>query len=852
MKKYSMVASLAAVMLALGIVSPSALAVEAGDPSVPDDPSATQLDTAPSEEPFAAPEDEELPGPAAVEPDPVQPEATDPAPGVEVPDPADDLTSEAPAVELPAEVNPSASRSATEGTSAAPESSAMEISPMSVGTFPEIADLLDPDSMWPLPTGMAIAELDPAFKRGSDGYHDPFAIVGGFAIPDVSLLATPLKQALKGQLCSNPLVTGGVDAAIRLATGVEILPTILTRVDATNPDAAGLCSAYVDGLDPTEILNMVPLDVRITMTNQDDPSDVRQVTVPFRSGSLSMINGYIFGAMSTDFPGGYFNAGTYTIDAELMADATVGLPEQTVMTTVNWTGRSIRFPFPTVTGVTDVDISFPPIDLNYTFENEPIAKLMNQPTMTIIEAPTVDASWDYSVGLQVNGAGYDGTVTGKVGFGDSLENFNQYFRTDLQLYRVGSLRPLETVSVALNDDFTFSYDFPDLAPGRYFAVPSISSTRLLPVPVTGDMTYLQVVDVKADFESPVLGCGQESGNYQMSGSIHNNLVAPISVTVELNGPDGVLDSQTVAPTRTHFDLSAQVPPGSYFGTITARDARPVIIDGPDVIEGECAAITNVQWSPPSAENVCPAMTADSTIGGTVIGYGEGYNLAVAVYPGARSDGAEPIFTQDNVPVDPADGSFAVPVQNLPGGLYLGVVTLTYQNGESEEVAFETSEEVALTVTARPCGSLSDVAFVEPVVANVCPAATAYTTLTGAVAQLHDHSRVTYELYYGAGPANAQLKPVPGHTGTVTIKADGSFAVPVSGLGTGNYTARVTLFVGENEVESAQTTLEVKSVECTTPGPAALANTGAGILPILLLGVCAIGAGFALTRRSRKC
>ncbi|MFZ1382124.1 MAG: hypothetical protein WAS54_04955 [Scrofimicrobium sp.] len=857
MSRYSIVASFATAVLALGVLAPSALADQEGGAV---DEGLVSSETA---QPTDVQGDAQNPV-AGDESDPGTPTDTDEATGTpdesdagvpvdsdtDTPEVSDDLGENA--IQAPSD---DAVLEVEEGD--VPESGLLSTpSPRSIGTFPSIEEILNPSSLWPLPTGIATAEPDPVFKRGSSGYHDPFLVAGGFAIPNIDLLADPLKQALKGELCSNSAVTVAVDATVRATTLQKILPTVLTKIDSKNPDAAGLCAAYVDSLAPSEILSLVPLNVKVTMTNRADSSDVRETTVPFESGNFVLGQGYVFAAKSTDFPGGYFNAGTYDIEAELMADTTVALPQTTVTTTVNWTGQKAVWgwpPFQTVTGVSDIDVTFPPIDIGYTFNNQPIAKLINKPTMTIVEAPTINASWDYSVGLRVNDEGYDGLVSGSVSYGGTLENYNQNFRTDLLLYKVGTITPVQRVSVALDENFQFSHQFTGLSQGNYYAIPAISSDRILPVPVTGDITRLQVLKVRADFHAPTLDCLQESGTYQLEGSVHNNEFAPVFVKVELNGPDGSLGSQTVLPTRTHFDISSSAAGiGDYSATFSAKGAKSVTVAGPSVSMGECAAVVDLQWDPSEATNSCPAMTADSTLSGVVEGYRDGYSVAINVF----TNGAEePFISESDVAVD-ENGAFSLLAEGLDAGTYNATVDLTYK-GE-----FVEQQSAELTVEVTECGALENVMFDPSSTANVCPATTADSTLSGEVLHYRsdDHS-VAYELFVATGNEEDPWAPVEGRAGAIEVKEDGTFSLPMTGLPAGEYTAWVTLMAGDEWIDEFEVPLNVTVADCPKPKPTpdngapkkseTLPDTGAFVFPVFLVGVGALGAGHALKRRSRK-
>lgn len=834
MRRRSLVASVAAAVLALGVVTPAAVAVQSGGSEDPGtiDPGVGIVEGGESTE-----------GPPAVE-------GESPAEGAEE-------AEEAPATETgtPAEEG-------EDGDVAA----VLSLDEGAVGALPGVDALLDPNAFWPLPTGFATAQPDPVFKRGSAGYHDPFVVAGGFAIPNIDLLAAPLKAVLKSQACDNVAVTTAVSTAVRVAATIRVLPVILTDVDGMTPDATGLCQNYIDSLAPSDLLSLVPLDVNITMTNQNDPSDVCETTVPFESGNFILGTGYVFAAKSTDFPGGYFNPGTYTIEAELLADASIGMPSKTVTTTVEWTGTRYTGlpPKPvTVTGTDDVSISFPPsipgFDINYTFTNEPIAKLLNKPTMTVIEAPAVDASWDYHVGLRVNDEGYDGVVKGTVDFSGSLDVYNSYFRTDIQLFRVGNLLPVQTARVDLNEDFGFSYKFTDLGVGNYYAVPVVSSTKFLPVPVEGDATRLQVVNIRADFEAPELDCLQETGVYTLKGSVHNNLIAPTFVKVTLDGQEGEIGSDSVLPTRTHYEISKDVSAGEYGATFSAWGAKSVTVAGPAVAEAKCAEL-NIEWDPFEATNVCPAMTAGSTLKGTIDQYGEGYAVSVVVTNVETGDvEAEQSEVEIATDVDnPGVGTFAIEVPELGAGAYDAEAVLTYKGEVVEEHL--TQLEVEIT----DCGALVDVEFVDPVAKNVCPATTADATLTGSVENAREDHDVTYELFIATGDEGELWTPT-GDEGAVGIEEDGTFSVLATGLDAGSYKALVTLSAGEEVVETTSAYMKVEITDCEKPAPTptptpkpggdskpgTLPKTGMIGLPILLLGVAGVTGGYALKRRANK-
>lgn len=851
MRRRSLVASITAAVLALGVATPMAMAVQTGD------------ETAAGLEPVAL-----IESPETV----VVPEAeAGEAPDVEATAPAEEaVVEDSPAVEeeLPAEgvgdeadtdVVAPVEEDAEEAQDPA-EEDAFSVETHAIGTIPGLDELLDPSALWPLPTGFGTAEPDPVFKRGPSGFHDPFVVGGGFLFPNLDLLAAPLQSVLKSELCGNPTVTTAVNTAVRIAATVKVLPVILTDIDGMSPDAVGLCESYVDSLTPSDVLSLTPLNVSITMTNRDDPSDVRSTTVPFESGSFILGTGYVFAALSTDFPGGYFNAGTYDITAELMTDASVGLPARTMSTTVDWTGRRLAFPPSIVSGTDVVNVDFPPIDLSYTFTNEPIAKLLNTPTMTVVEAPTVDASWDYSVGLRVNDDGYDGIVDGTVGFSGSLDDFNAYFRTDILLYRVGNVVPVERIRVALDEDFNFSHEFTDLGVGNYYAIPVVSSTRFLPVPVQGDLTRLQVINIRADFEVPELDCLEELGTYTLKGSVHNNAVAPIPVKVTLTGPagDGVLGSEIVLPTRTHYEISSDVGPGDFYGaTFSALGAKTVTIDGPAVAEPTCAEVV-ILWDPMEATNFCPVMTADATLNGWVEGYRDGYNVAVTV---TNVETGDEVVIHSDVEIavdeeDPDIGRFSIEVPGLVAGSYDAVAVLTYNDGFVEEVLNQ------LAVEITDCGELSDVAFTEPIAKNVCPAVTADATLTGTLINAREDHDVTYDLFV---ETDSEEQPwlATGRMGFIGVQEDGTFSVLVTGLEAGKYMAVVNLAAGEEQVEEVDVYLEVQISDCSQPGPkptpdvkpgpkpGTLAKTGAFALPILLLGLGGVAAGTALKRRSNR-
>ncbi len=861
MSRYSIVASFATAVLALGVIAPSALADQddsTANEGVGSSEVAPPTDASGDTKNLVVGDDSDPGVPTNTS------EATPDEGAVDAPDGGDaGLPTESDAPEVSDDlgdnaVQPPSDDAVVEGELGdVPESSLLATpAPMGIGTFPSIEEILNPSSLWPLPTGIATAEPDPVFKRGSSGYHDPFLVAGGFIVPNIDLLADPLKQALKGELCTNQAVTVAVDAMVWATTLQKILPTVLTKIDSKSPDAAGLCVAYVDSLTPSEILSLVPLDVKVTMTNRADSSDIREATVPFESGNFILGQGYVFAAMSTEFPGGYFNAGTYDIEAELMADMTVALPQTTVTTTVNWTGKNIVLWPPsakTVTGVSAIDVTFPPTDVGYTFNNQPIAKLINKPTMTVVEAPTIDAAWDYSVGLRVNDEGYDGVVSGLVNYGGTLENYNQNFRTDLLLYRVGTISPVQRVSVALDENFQFSHQFVGLSQGNYYAIPVISSDRILPVPVTGEITRLQVLRVRADFHAPTLDCLQETGAYQLEGSVHNNEFAPVLVEVGLNGPDGPLGSQTVLPTRTHFDISTSMAGvGDYSATFSAKGAKSVTVAGPSVVAGECAAVVDLQWDPSEATNTCPAMTADSTLSGVVEGYRDGYSVTINVF----ANGAEePFISETNVAVD-ENGAFSLLAEGLDAGTYNATVDLTYKGELVEQQSAE------LTVEVTECGALENVMFDPSSTANVCPANTADSTLGGKVLHYRsDDHTVGYELFVATGNEEDPWTPVEGRAGAIEVKEDGTFSLPITGLPAGEYTAWVTLMAGDESIDQFDVPLKVTVADCPKPKPTpdngapkkseTLPDTGAFVFPVFLVGVGALGAGHALKRRSRK-
>lgn len=842
MKRRSLIASITAAVLALGVVTPSAVAVQTGEETPGDVESSEFIEAL---DPMVVPEDgaedpSDTDVTATVEEEAAQePPATEGQPPAEGADEDVNADAVAPVEEEVADSEEPAAEVAT-----------LSMSPRGIGTIPGLGDLLDPSAWWPLPTGFATAEPDPVFKRGVSGFHDPFVVAGGFAVPNLDLLAAPLQSLLKSELCTNSAVTTAVSTAVSIATAAKILPVIFNRIDGMSPDAEGLCENYVDSLAPADVLSVAPLNVTVTMTNRDDPSDVRSTTVPFESGSFVLGTGYVFAALSTDFPGGYFNAGTYDISAELMADASVGLPVRSVSTTVDWTGTKLGFPPKTVSGTDVVNVNFPPIDLDYTFTNEPIARLLNTPTMTVLEAPTVDASWDYSVGLQVNDNGYDGAVDGTVGFSGSLDDYNEYFRTDLLLYRVGQVLPVERVRVALDEDFSFSHEFTDLGVGNYYAVPTVSSSRFLPVPVQGDLTRLQVIKIRADFEVPELDCLQETGTYTLKGSVQNNLVAPTFVNITLTGPteDDVLGSATVPPTRTHYEISSDVGPGDFYSaTFSASGAKDVTIAGPAVAEPICAEMT-ILWDPSEATNVCPAMTAEATLNGLIGGYRDGYNVSLTVTNADTGD-VEVAIGDLEVAVDeesPDVGRFSIGVPGLVAGSYDALAVLTYHG----EVVQELQDQ--LVVEINECGKLADVAFTEPIAANVCPSLTADATLTGKLVNAREDHDVTYDLYVATGSAQQPWRAT-GHRGVAAVQKDGAFSVVISGLEAGKYMAVVNLAADEERVEQVSVYTEVQISDCAKPSPkpGSLAKTGAFGLPILLLGLGAIAGGTTLKRRRNR-
>lgn len=601
-----------------------------------------------------------------------------------------------------------------------------------LGSWPSLGDLLDPTNLWPLPVGIATAEPDPTFKRGTSGQHDPFVVAGQFSLADITpVLDEAMRPLLKNQFCGDEQAMSALQVAINAGTLLptnDALPGLPSQgapgerftvntalwMDATSPDAKGICESYVDGLSVRDMLTLDVLGVDVQMTHRDNPAASQATSVSVKETSLLGITTYWFAAKNSDFPNRYFDAGTYDIQAQLMADAEITLPSSTVSidSARVGTGTQIAYEWKSVPFVgyrwvpaglptawngewVDIDYSFqfppefniPGLELpalSYTFENQPIAQLLNRPTMTVIEAPTVNASWDYHVGLRVNGDGYDGVVDGAIGFTGDRATFDKYFKTNVYLFKVGQVLPIAVErDVVVDDDFKFTTHFDGLEGGHYFAKAVVTSHRILDIPVNADPTYLQVLDVRADWTLPVLDCADNAGEVILEGSLHNNTVPPAHLFVEMHDKDGNLIGQdSVMPWRTHYDIAADVDAAAYAtATFTAHGAKSVTIESPIVEEGECAALVDLAWDPNPAVNVCPATTADSTLVGQVTGFTDGYTVHVEFfeYPDVLVKGLEDVEVDD-------DGQFFYAAAELGAGEYLAAVTLKYNGKVVDEAS----------------------------------------------------------------------------------------------------------------------------------------------------------------------
>ncbi|MGO1592578.1 hypothetical protein [Ancrocorticia sp.] len=236
---------------------------------------------------------------------------------------------------------------------------------------------------------------------------------------------------------------------------------------------------------------------------------------------------------------------------------------------------------------------------------------------------------------------------------------------------------------------------------------------------------------------------------------------------------------------------------------------------------------------------------------------------------------------------PADGNFTVELGQLPPGDYSFTATLYgYPSPAESQIGIRTLNFTVDAECPTPAPELADLAFEPPEIVLESADATGSSSITGSVVNYVEGDAVSAVLLKDVPEGIQAQEAAPVGTFAGEIAADGSFTIALSDLEVGEYSANVSISRAD-EVQDTQSvsglsvTVDETSdpdpeptepdpePEPTEPGdphptkpsepepsssaspkePGELPNTGASVLPLVLVSLGAVASGLALRRKA---